>query len=82
MDPQRFRVARYHGNQILCTQIEKARTLIAVSSAFMIRRIGRKSYIRALPTDLVRTLGKMTYSPISDDQVNDNEEEEFPDEAE
>ena len=70
METMRLRVARYHGNELLCLQIEKAQNLIVILCANIIRRIGLQSYIRVLPLDLIRCLSDMLYPKFGDHLVN------------
>ena len=61
MDPMKFRLAKYHGSEVLCLRVERARNLIGLCSALVVRRINKKSYIRVLPIELIRMIDVMCY---------------------
>ena len=76
-----MRVARYHGNKMLCAQIDKARLFEAICTVYS--RLGPKrrpkkrniSYIRVLPIELVRYLAAFLFPEFHDELTVHQEDE-------
>ena len=71
MDIKHFRVAKYHGNTLLCSVIEKTNLLTIFCSAKSIKRISRKSFMKVLPYEILGMLGNMLFPEVRDDFIND-----------